>query len=58
MYAALARVLIPPLSWGYHKGQHGCIAVIGGCLEYCGAPYYAAISALKTVSLCRRPACP
>ena len=26
----------------------GKIAVVGGCLEYSGAPYYAAISALKT----------
>ncbi|KAH9682888.1 ATP-dependent (s)-nad(p)h-hydrate dehydratase [Citrus sinensis] len=30
-----------------HKGQAGKIAVIGGCREYTGAPYFAAISALK-----------
>lgn len=28
----------------------GKIAVIGGCREYTGAPYFAAISALKIVS--------
>lgn len=31
--------------------QLGKIAVIGGCREYTGAPYFAAISALKIVSL-------
>ncbi|XP_042521348.1 ATP-dependent (S)-NAD(P)H-hydrate dehydratase-like [Macadamia integrifolia] len=30
-----------------HKGQAGKIAIIGGCHEYTGAPYFAAISALK-----------
>lgn len=29
----------------------GKIAVIGGCREYTGAPYFAAISALKIVSI-------
>jgi hypothetical protein len=29
----------------------GKIAVIGGCREYTGAPYFAAISALKVVSI-------
>lgn len=28
----------------------GMIAVVGGCREYTGAPYFAAISALKIVS--------
>lgn len=30
--------------------QSGKVAVIGGCREYTGAPYFAAISALKIVS--------
>jgi ATP-dependent NAD(P)H-hydrate dehydratase len=30
------------------KGQHGRCAVVGGSEEYTGAPYYAAISCLKT----------
>ena len=29
------------------KGQAGKVGVIGGCADYTGAPYYAAISALK-----------
>lgn len=29
----------------------GKIAIIGGCREYTGAPYFAAISALKVVSI-------
>ena len=45
---ALARALVPPLNGLSHKGQHGCIAIIGGSMEYCGAPYYAGISTLKS----------
>lgn len=30
-----------------HKGEAGRIGVIGGSLEYTGAPYYAGIAALK-----------
>uniref|UniRef100_A0A7I4EBX6 ATP-dependent (S)-NAD(P)H-hydrate dehydratase n=1 Tax=Physcomitrium patens TaxID=3218 RepID=A0A7I4EBX6_PHYPA len=43
---ALEKV-VPVLAPGRHKGQAGKIAVIGGCREYTGAPYFAAISALK-----------
>lgn len=42
-----SRSLIPPLSGDFHKGQAGRIAIIGGCFEYTGAPYFAAISGLK-----------
>lgn len=38
---------IPELSNDKHKGQMGRIAVIGGCREYTGAPYFAASSCLK-----------
>lgn len=38
---------IPPLDGGSHKGQAGRIGIIGGSLEYTGAPYFAGISALK-----------
>jgi len=31
-----------------HKGSAGKIGVLGGSVEYTGAPYYAAVSALKT----------
>lgn len=42
------RLLVPELdSSRYHKGQAGKIGVVGGCSEYTGAPYFAAMSALK-----------
>lgn len=41
-------LLVPELdSSRYHKGQAGKIGVVGGCSEYTGAPYFAAMSALK-----------
>ncbi|XP_047611656.1 ATP-dependent (S)-NAD(P)H-hydrate dehydratase isoform X1 [Phacochoerus africanus] len=43
----LVRNIIPPLTTQKHKGQDGRIGVVGGCREYTGAPYFAAISALK-----------
>ncbi|KAL2607770.1 hypothetical protein R1flu_026343 [Riccia fluitans] len=39
--------VVPTLAPTRHKGQAGKIAVIGGCREYTGAPYYAAFSALR-----------
>ncbi|XP_039812974.1 ATP-dependent (S)-NAD(P)H-hydrate dehydratase-like [Panicum virgatum] len=44
---AVVRRITPPLDRARHKGQARKIAVIGGCREYTGAPYFAAISALK-----------
>jgi ATP-dependent NAD(P)H-hydrate dehydratase len=44
---ATLRLLVPPLSASSHKGQAGKIGVLGGCAEYTGAPFYAALSALK-----------
>ena len=41
------RDLLPPLDAGRHKGQAGKVGVLGGCAEYSGAPYYAAMSALR-----------
>ncbi|OAY71786.1 ATP-dependent (S)-NAD(P)H-hydrate dehydratase [Ananas comosus] len=41
------RRITPVLDPIRYKGQAGKIAVIGGCREYTGAPYFAAISALK-----------
>ncbi|KAM4700450.1 ATP-dependent (S)-NAD(P)H-hydrate dehydratase isoform 2-T3 [Discoglossus pictus] len=43
----LVRNVIPPLTSKKHKGLDGKIGIIGGCQEYTGAPYFAAISALK-----------
>lgn len=42
-----AQDLVPKLTHGKYKGQAGKIAVIGGCREYTGAPYFSAISALR-----------
>ncbi|KAJ4825758.1 hypothetical protein Tsubulata_029386 [Turnera subulata] len=47
----ILRAITPVLDPTKHKGQAGKVAVIGGCREYTGAPYFAAISALKIVSL-------
>ncbi|CAN0886893.1 ATP-dependent (S)-NAD(P)H-hydrate dehydratase [Linum grandiflorum] len=44
---AILRAITPTLDPIRYKGQAGKIAVIGGCREYTGAPYFAAISALK-----------
>ena len=39
---------ILPLTQHSHKGSSGRIGVLGGCAQYTGAPYYAAMSSLKT----------
>lgn len=46
----MIRNIVPPLTYDKHKGQDGRIAVIGGCKEYTGAPYFAAMSAYRVVS--------
>lgn len=59
----LVRNIIPPLTPKKHKGQDGRIGIVGGCQEYTGAPYFAAISALKVGAdlshvFCTREAAP
>uniref|UniRef100_A0A6I8P9K4 ATP-dependent NAD(P)H-hydrate dehydratase n=1 Tax=Ornithorhynchus anatinus TaxID=9258 RepID=A0A6I8P9K4_ORNAN len=51
----LVRNVIPPLTTKKHKGQDGRIGIVGGCQEYTGAPYFAAISALKAVCSFKSP---
>lgn len=46
-FSLMCRQLAPPLTSNRHKGQAGKVGVIGGSLEYTGAPYFSAISALK-----------
>ncbi|KAM4859889.1 ATP-dependent (S)-NAD(P)H-hydrate dehydratase isoform 1-T1 [Thomomys bottae] len=43
----LVRNIVPAPTSKKHKGQDGRIGVVGGCQEYTGAPYFAAMSALK-----------
>jgi len=40
--------IIPRLNASNYKGQAGKVLIVGGSVEYTGAPYYAAISSLKT----------
>lgn len=40
--------IIPPLNDENYKGRCGKIAVVGGCMEYTGQPYFCAMAALKT----------
>ncbi|KAH8361196.1 ATP-dependent (S)-NAD(P)H-hydrate dehydratase isoform X1 [Drosophila serrata] len=44
---SLFKTVVPKSTCNKYKGQCGCIGVIGGSLEYTGAPYFAAISSLK-----------
>ena len=47
-----ARALLPPLDLASpsRKGEAGRVGVVGGCAEYAGAPYFAALAALRTGS--------
>ncbi|XP_028773956.1 ATP-dependent (S)-NAD(P)H-hydrate dehydratase [Neltuma alba] len=47
---SIVRAITPALDPTRYKGQAGKIAVVGGCREYTGAPYFAAISALRIES--------
>ncbi|DAZ98441.1 TPA: hypothetical protein N0F65_001142 [Lagenidium giganteum] len=42
------RALIPSLTNAWRKGQHGRIGIVGGSVEYTGAPFYAGMASLKT----------
>jgi len=44
---AFLRLVAPALDGRGHKGQAGRIGVLGGSVDFAGAPYYAGISALR-----------
>lgn len=46
-FLPVIRNYVPRLEPSNHKGVCGRIGIIGGCKEYTGAPYFAAISALR-----------
>ncbi len=46
-FRRLLKTLIPPLSFDAHKGQHGRVGIIGGSVDFTGAPYYAGAASLK-----------
>lgn len=46
-YLERVRNVVPQLEDLRHKGQAGRIGIVGGSTEYTGAPYLAAISALR-----------
>ncbi|XP_068208957.1 ATP-dependent (S)-NAD(P)H-hydrate dehydratase [Palaemon carinicauda] len=43
----LVTGVIPPLTYAAHKGQAGRIGIMGGSLEYTGAPFFSAMTALR-----------
>ncbi|ORZ40916.1 H-hydrate dehydratase [Catenaria anguillulae PL171] len=45
--SAAFTALVPRLSPTLRKGNCGRVAVIGGCQEYTGAPYFSALASLK-----------
>ncbi|KAJ5232552.1 hypothetical protein N7468_005508 [Penicillium chermesinum] len=57
------RKIVPPMLEKFHKGQQGRVAVIGGCVDYTGAPYFSAMASAKlgcdmSHVLCERSAAP
>ena len=52
LFAHFRAHLLPSLAWhadalGRHKGDLGRLGIIGGCDNYHGAPFYAAMAALR-----------
>ncbi|OJJ46638.1 hypothetical protein ASPZODRAFT_132736 [Penicilliopsis zonata CBS 506.65] len=41
------RKIVPPMLERFHKGQLGRVAVIGGCVDYTGAPYFSAMASAR-----------
>lgn len=47
-FKILLQHLLPELSPSQYKGNSGKVVVVGGSQEYTGAPYYSAVSALRS----------
>lgn len=45
---AATRAFVQPLHAARHKGQAGRVGIVGGSAEYTGAPFFAAMAALRT----------
>lgn len=45
---AFLRTILPDMGGGKHKGQGGRIGVLGGSVDYAGAPYFSGMSALRS----------
>lgn len=43
----LIKLMMPKLDSSKHKGQDGRIGIVGGSLEYTGAPYFTATTAMR-----------
>ena len=43
----MARRIAPPMTHDAHKGQGGRVGVLGGSGDYTGAPFFAAMAALR-----------
>ncbi|KAH9940760.1 Ribokinase-like protein [Epithele typhae] len=41
------KAIIPPLNGTLHKGQSGRVGVLGGAMDYTGAPFFASMTALR-----------
>lgn len=50
--------LLPELHAAQYKGNSGKVVILGGSQEYTGAPYYAAVSALRAGSDLSHIFCP
>jgi ATP-dependent NAD(P)H-hydrate dehydratase len=44
----LIEKIVPTLESNKTKGENGVVGIVGGSIEYTGAPYYSGISALKS----------
>ena len=46
----MLEALLPTLDLTRYKGNNGKVGVLGGSIEYTGAPYYAGMAALRAGS--------